>query len=80
MENRKKNALKNIIVRKSLRFFKKKKHNLKNSILIPYKIQNEKKILKLLEIFLINTKKKSLPNLLIKNHPQKKNSYKHHII
>ena len=67
----------NIIVRKSLRFFKKTNNNLKNKILIPYKIQNEKKILKLFEIFLKNTKKKSLPNLLVKNHPQKKNSYKH---
>ena len=66
-----------LIIKRSLRFYENQNTNLENKILIPYKIQEQKKILNLIESFFSKLEDNSFPNLRIKNHPQKKESLTH---
>lgn len=61
----------------STRFVKKKSENMAGFIYLPYDINSVSKIIESLENFIVNNNKKSISNLVVRNHPFKKNSKKH---
>ena len=61
----------------SFRYSKNNFTTQNNSIFLPYAISKPKAILNSLSLFLKNSKKNSLPNFFIKNHPATQSSSKH---
>ena len=69
-----------IFLTKSLRLNKNLDRNILGSVFFPINLENINKIVRLFENFLLNNKKKSLPLLKIRNHPQMKHSKKHQLL
>lgn len=61
----------------SFRYNKNSIRNTENTIYLPYAISKSNNVLQSLAIFFEKSKTRSLPNLLIKNHPATLNSKKH---
>jgi len=61
----------------STRFVRKKSENMSGFIYLPIDINSVSKIIESLENFIVNNNGKFILNLVVRNHPLKKNSKKH---